>query len=256
MSNSLYKYSDNESSDEELSSIFNSTNDTKQNNCIFCKCYSLPMFYDYDKYKHLENSDKILIPSIIMKNISNNISDFELPLLLSIEKIDDDGYNFLQDLGFKSNIITQVFECIEDIEDIYIPFRLMQKLWLNEGTKVKITHPLQKYSIGKKIIIKPHNSNSLFVDEQKQIIKQNLIDNYCILSKDDIISVLCFENTIYFDISNTFPDESVLVNEDLDIEYDDSIEVGSPIMNEHIKDDTQTKNVFVPFSGCGYKLNN
>lgn len=243
---------DNESSDEELSGIFNSINYTKQNNCIFCKCYSLPMFYDYDKYKQLENSDKILIPSVVMRHISENTSDFELPLLLSIEKIDEDGYNFLQDLGFKSSVITQVFECVEDIEDIYIPFRLMQKLWLNEGTKVKITQPLQNYSIGTKIIIKPHNSSSLFFDEQKLIIKQNLIDNYCILSKDDIISVFCLENTIYFDVFNTFPDDSVFVNEDLEIEYEDSTEVISPIINEQNKNEKKT---FIPFSGYGHKLN-
>lgn len=273
--------SDSESIDEEIQNIFNMSSDITTNNIdqdvimdkdemiINCQCYSLPMFYNYEKYKKLENSDKILIPMHIMNTIKEKFNDLKFPLIFSIEKIDDEGFNLLDDIGMKKNIFCQVYEFLEDIDDIYIPFRLMQNLWLNEGSLINLRYSLKEYSKGDKIVLRPHTSDFLEIEDPKGFLEKSLTENYSVLSKEDIIGLPYFENILYFDVLETSPSDTIIVNNtDLEVDFQRPLDYKEPIqenikeeeknkekeINENINEEKEREKVFVPFSGKGYRL--
>merc|ERR1712227_1148685 len=97
------------------------------------KCYSLPMYHDYEKFKSLENTDKIILPMFVLQKMKENFNDLKFPLIFNI--INDSNDNLINDIGIKNSLKTQVFEFLEDTDNLFIPFRLMQTLWLEEGTE-------------------------------------------------------------------------------------------------------------------------
>ena len=273
-----YSESDSESIDKEIQNIFDKGNNHLPITCnneeyvTNCQCYSLPMFYDYEKYKKLENSDKILIPLHIMNNIKNKFDDLKFPLIFEIEKIDNEGIDLLQDIGMKKTIKCQAYEFLEGIDDIYIPFRLMQNLWINEGSLITLKYSLKEYQKGNRIVLRPHTSDFLEIEDPKMFLEKGLIENYSLLSKEDIIGLSYFDNTLYFDVLETSPSETIIVNNtDLEVDFERPLDYKSPTIPEkeekfpintipekdYIKSnensDTDEKG-FVAFSGKGYKL--
>ena len=274
--------SDNDSNsiDEELHNIFTtneniySSIESNQDEYITnCQCYSLPMFYDYEKIKKLENSDKILIPMHIINRIKDKFDNIVYPLIFEIEKIDNEGLNFMEGIGMKKIIKCQVYDFLEDIDDIYIPFRLMQNLWMNEGSLISLKYSLKQHNKGTKIILRPHTSEFLDIDEPKVFLKNGLIENYSILSKEDIISISYLENTLYFDVLETFPENTIIVNNtDLEVDFENpldytdldykeikipekKIEQSIDKKNHGISQDIDGVNKeYSPFSGKGYRL--
>ena len=272
---------DNDSSslDQEIQDIFDKKNnlytfneDNSQNYITNCLCYSLPMFYNYDKYKKLENSDKILIPMHIINNIKNKFEDIQFPLIFTIEKIDNEGLNLLEELGMKKTIKCQAYEFLEDIDDIYIPFRLMQNLWMNEATLVTLKYSLNEYPKGEKIILRPHTSDFLEIDDPKIFLEKGLIENYSVLSKQDIIAITYFDHTLYFDVLETFPEDTIIVNNtDLEVDFKKPLDfkdppspekILQPIIEKKVQQLTQNNNTnikhenFIAFSGTGNRLGN
>ena len=230
------------------------------------------MFYDYEKYKKLENSDKILIPLHIMNNIKDKFEDLKFPLIFEIEKLDNEGLELIQDIGMKNTIKCQAYEFLEGIDDIYIPFRLMQNLWINEGSLITLKYSLKEYQKGNRIVLRPHTSEFLEIEDPKIFLEKGLTENYSVLSREDIIGLSYFENTIYFDVLETSPSETIIVNNtDLEVDFEKPLDYKSPIIPEkeeknqidtipekdYIKPienpDTDNKG-FVAFSGKGYKL--
>ena len=230
------------------------------------------MFYNYDKYKKLENSDKILIPMHIINNIKNKFEDIQFPLIFTIEKIDNEGLNLLEELGMKKTIKCQAYEFLEDIDDIYIPFRLMQNLWMNEATLVTLKYSLNEYRKGEKIILRPHTSDFLEIDDPKIFLEKGLIENYSVLSKEDIIGIAYFDHTLYFDVLETFPEDTIIVNNtDLEVDFKKPLDfkdppspekILQPIIEKKVQQLTQNNNTnikhedFIAFSGTGNRLGN
>ena len=274
----LCSESDSDSIDKEIQDIFNLGSNQlpiKSNNEEYitnCQCYSLPMFYDYEKYKKLENSDKILIPMHIMNNIKSKFEDLKFPLIFTIEKLDNEGLDLLDDIGMKKTIKCQAYEFLEDIDDIYIPFRLMQNLWMNEGNLITLRYSLHEYEKGNRIVLRPHTSDFLEIEDPKIFLETGLIENYSVLSKEDIIGLSYFDNTLYFDVLETFPSETIIVNNtDLEVDFEKPLDYKEPIIPEKeekvpldtitekhymepIENSDKDEKGFVAFSGKGYKL--
>ena len=275
----IHSDNDSDSIDKEIQNIFdigsNNFFNIRSNNEEYitnCQCYSLPMFYDYDKYKKLENSDKILIPMHIMNNIKSKFEDLKFPLIFTIEKLDNEGLDLLDDIGMRKTIKCQAYEFLEDIDDIYIPFRLMQNLWMNEGNLITLRYSLHEYAKGNRIVLRPHTSDFLEIENPKIFLEKGLIENYSVLSKEDIIGLSYFDNTLYFDVLETFPSETIIVNNtDLEVDFEKPLDYKEPIIPEkgdevplntipeqhymepNENSDTDEKG-FVAFSGKGYKL--
>ena len=179
------------------------------------QCYSLSMFINYDKYKHLENSDKILIPQSIMMKINSRTTELPKQLIFSIKKmVFDEGNMF-----YANDCKCQLFEFIEGIDNIYIPSRIMQSLWLQENDLVSLEYISYPIPMGKKIILKPHTSDFLEIMDTKDFLENGLNKNYSILNQNDTISIPYQDKIMYFDVLKTEPNSTILIS-DTDLEVD------------------------------------
>jgi len=238
------------------------------------KCYSLPMYHDYEKFKSLENTDKIILPMFVLQKMKENFNDLKFPLIFNI--INDSNDHLINDIGIKNSLKTQVFEFLEDTDNLFIPFRLMQTLWLEEGTEITLKYVMKDYVKGTKIKIRPHSTKFLNILNPKEFLEKGLIHNYSILSEGDIISL---ENRVdinektssieilYFDIVETEPEKTIIINNtDLNVEfckplnYIEPKKIMKPIKEEiKITESNENKKIiqekdFIPFSGKGYRL--
>ncbi len=96
-----------------INNTLETDNTSNVNNDIHlkCKCYSLPLFHDYDKFKKLENSDKILVPMSFLKSIEEKCKEIKFPLIFEIQNGQGEGEeSMLKDIGLKNNIHCFVFE--------------------------------------------------------------------------------------------------------------------------------------------------
>lgn len=254
------------------------------------QCYSLSMFVNYEKYKHLENSDKILIPQSIMMKINSQTRELPSQLIFSIKKMIFDENNMF----YANDCKCQLFEFVEGIDNIYIPSRIMQSLWLKENDLISLEYITYPLPMGTKIILKPHTSDFLEIMDTKDFLENGLNKNYSILNQNDTISIPYQEKIMYFDVLKTEPNSTILISDtDLEVDFeapfdyreekvkkqedtnvDDIEEIRETINNmfEHedleIPERVQIKNFvsnrkqttleknmdFVPFSGKGNKL--
>ena len=179
------------------------------------QCYSLSMFVNYEKYKHLENSDKILIPQSIMMKINSQTRELPSQLIFSIKKMIFDENNMF----YANDCKCQLFEFVEGIDNIYIPSRIMQSLWLKENDLISLEYISYPLPMGTKIILKPHTSDFLEIMDTKDFLENGLNKNYSILNQNDTISIPYQEKIIYFDVLKTEPKSTILIS-DTDLEVD------------------------------------
>ncbi len=260
-----------------INNTLETDNTSNVNNDIHlkCKCYSLPLFHDYDKFKKLENSDKILVPMSFLKSIEEKCKEIKFPLIFEIQNGQGEGEeSMLKDIGLKNNIHCQVYEFIEGLDDIFIPFRMMQSLWLNEGEFVNLKYSLKtEYCKGTKIILRPHTSDFLEIEDHKTFLEKGLVENYSILSNNDIISLEYCGNVLYFDILSTEPGECIIINDtDLEVDFEKPLDYKEPKpktpspppipkktqeenkIPKNIKNNNNGIKDFVAFSGEGRRL--
>jgi ubiquitin fusion degradation protein 1 len=194
-----------------------------------CQCYSLPLFHEYDKFKKLENSDKILVPMFFLKSIEEKFKEIKFPLIFEIQN-EGGEESVLKDIGLKNNIHCQVYEFIEGLDDIFIPFRMMQSLWLNEGEFVNLKYSVKiEYCKGTKILLRPHTSDFLEIEDHKTFLEKGLVENYSILSNNDIISLEYLGNVLYFDVLSTEPGECIIINDtDLEVDFEKPLDYKEP----------------------------
>lgn len=121
---------------------------------------------------------------------------------------------------------------------------------------------------GTKIVLKPHTSNFLEIDDHKQFLETHLTMSYTTLSKGQIISIPYFEETILIDVLECEPVNTIsLLDTDLEVDFEapyDYVEpkpslpthvpIVTPVINPPWESDEKTE--FVPFSGKGYRLGN
>ena len=101
-------------------------------------------------------------------------------------------------------------------------------------------------------------------------MEKGLTENYSVLSKEDIIGITYFDNTLYFDVLETFPDNTIIVNNtDLEVEFEKPLDYKEPLEQEEkiepikrelqkaTQDNKEKKEInkgFVAFSGKGNRL--
>ena len=151
-----------------------------------------------------------------------------------------------------------------------IPYRIMENLMLEQGSKVTLVY--ESIPKGSYIKIKPHRTKFINLSNPKAVLEKHLNINYPTLTKGETISIN-YNNEIYFiDIVETEPVESIkILNSDINLDFDAPLDYVEPKKepepeNEIIEkkqkrsiksySKTAKSGVFVPFSGVGYKLGN
>lgn len=230
-----------------------------------------PLIYysEYDLIPNLELSNKMILPSSILKKISK-YEGIVYPLSF---KIND------------SSIILSPHDFKEDIEHVYLPEKIFSNFLLNIDGFINLTLVNKTFEKGTKIKIKPHTSNFLDINDHKHFLEDCLIKNYTTLTKNQTISVNYYGNQINLDILECEPSDIIsIVDTDLEVDFEkpyDYVEPPPPPpkpktpeptsnsnqnpsfsfnslrfnnTNSGKKEDSNEKKPFVPFSGVGRRL--
>lgn len=215
-------------------------------------CLSFIFLNQYDDIKHLENSSKIILPKRILVDFSK-YEDIKYPLTFQIND---------------SNILFSVYEFREEIDHIYLPTKIVSNLQLDLHQELTIKLKNIIIEKGTKIVLKPHTSNFLEIDDHKQFLETHLTMSYTTLSKGQIISIPYFEETILIDVLECEPVNTIsLLDTDLEVDFEapydyvepkPSLPTHVPIVTPVINPpwESEEKKEFVPFSGKGYRLGN
>jgi hypothetical protein len=137
------------------------------------KCHSM-IFYNSDD-KFMETNDKILMPLSTLDILSRLNIDYPLTFEL---------FRF----GFEENkTYCGVLEFIPDTNIVYLPQKIMDKLFIGEGENLQIRYvKMQKIKF---IKLKPMSCDFLKIMEPKVILEETL-KNYTCISNGDILDIV------------------------------------------------------------------
>mgnify|MGYP001353241829 CR=1 FL=1 len=211
---------------------------------IILNAYPLAFYYDYNNKSYLENSNKILLPSSILNNINKYSDKIKGNILFKLTG------------NLELNCIVSVDEFIDDISDIYLPFNLIEKLNLNEGDKVLIN--LVNVIKGSKIVIQPHKSDFLEIEDHKKFLEEE-INKYDIISNGDILCLNYNNKIINFSVCETEPDDTISTkNTDIIVDFKEPLDY-KEYLNKKEEKKKEDENIlkqkgYIPFGGVGRRL--
>jgi hypothetical protein len=197
--------------------------DTAEDYIEFESIKAMPLIYFHsysdEKYNYLENSNKIILPSTILSKIST-FNGVNYPLMFKIDGIDD---------------LLGVADFIPDIDVIYVPFKIYNKLIINEIGDVYIDVNLKLYNLpiarGTKAILQVHDAKFIEIEDYKYYLEHHLQKNYSILQENTTIEIEPHPLLNYPDgkllkinIINTEPENVILITDtDLAIEFQEPV---------------------------------
>jgi len=171
----------------------------------------LAELYTYEKYKHLEYSNKIILPQSILKKLMKT-NQIQYPIIFNL-KIK----NLL-------NINVGVHEFVEGIDSIYLPYRILNSLNIKSGFNIELIYNFNKKKYKQGTIVKLQFHNTIFFDECKnfkEVLEQKLIHNYIFLQQDTVISINYNNKDYLINILQCKPDKFILINNtNLKIDFD------------------------------------
>lgn len=211
------------------------------------KCLSLIFYHHYDNIKYLECSSKMILPKRLLVEFSK-YDNIKYPLTFSIND---------------SNILFGVHEFRADIDHIYIPQDMINNLSIQLDEEVKLTLHNDEIEKGNRVVLKPHTSNFLEIEDHKNYLEDHLTKSYNTLTQNQVICIPYYDTKIYIDILECHPNHTIsIIDTDLEVDFEapyDYVEP-PPVVIPEKKDipkeeDTQTGGKpFVPFSGKGHRL--
>ncbi len=138
------------------------------------KCHSMIYYSDNDNTKFMETKDKILMPLSALDTLSR--LNLEYPLTFEIFRF-----------GFEENkTYCGVLEFVDNTNFIYLPQKIMDKLYIGEGENLEIRYvQMKKIEFLK---LKPLSCDFLKIMEPKLILEETL-KNYTCISNGDILDV-------------------------------------------------------------------
>jgi len=245
--------------------------ENKPNHIIFSAgCRPLCHYYDYDKIQHLEHSNKLIMPMRILERLSKYD---KLTTPLTFEIISDKG-----------TYICSAHEFVIGIDSIYVPHCILEKIQVNDDNIIAIRYIDKPFVKGTKVVIQPHTSNFLELEDHKNYLEFYL-NNYTLLKKNTLIVLPDpdYNDNIYFNILETEPADIIsTVNTDLEVEFKapldyveppklppiavnnsnngNSITFANNAVNSSVGEtdgnnvDNNKNKPFVPFSGKGQRL--
>ncbi len=138
------------------------------------ECHSMIYYSDNDNTKFMETKDKILMPLSALDTLSR--LNLEYPLTFEIFRF-----------GFEENkTYCGVLEFVDNTNYIYLPQKIMDKLYIGEGENLEIRYvQMKKIEFLK---LKPLSCDFLKIMEPKLILEETL-KNYTCISNGDILDV-------------------------------------------------------------------
>lgn len=202
----------------------------------------LTFYHSHEKYDFLNNSNKILMPKILL----NKLSVY-------------DNLNFPLTIKIKDTIIG-IHEIIEDIDTIYIPNYICRKLFIFEPKLIDIV--FLNYELPKATFVKfkPHQSLFYNVPDTKSFLESNLKKLYTHLEQNQTINIPYLDNILYFDVIEIKPANLCsIIDTELEVDFEKAHDYVEPKPKTkkkfQFKKPEEKKTGFIPFSGKGRKLN-
>ncbi len=192
--NSLFRYQDN---------INNVSLEAPETIDFSFKCF--PLIYCENETQYLECSNKIILPSTILREISK-YTEIEYPLHFRINN---------------SEILFTPSEFKEFNEDVFIPQHFIDNLGIEIGSQIKLTLLNYKIDKGNFIKIKPHTSNFLEIMDPKHFLENHLTKRYTTLSKGQTIIIPNENSNILIDILECEPSNTIsIIDTDLEVDFE------------------------------------
>uniref|UniRef100_A0A6C0E925 Uncharacterized protein n=1 Tax=viral metagenome TaxID=1070528 RepID=A0A6C0E925_9ZZZZ len=201
---------------------------TRANGLIsFDNIKGLPLsyFHSYESQYRLEHSNKIILPSSILVELSK-YDNIVYPLMFQVDGTND---------------ILGVADFVDDIDIAYLPNRIFNKMIINFGINdVKdIREPIsiglklhnQEIARGVHTILRAHDAKFLEIDDHQSYLQMHLQQFYSILQEGEILELpapdfLGYpENTfLKIDVLKTKPESTILITDtNLIIDFEEPI---------------------------------
>ena len=238
------------------------------NNCLFSlSAYSLIFYHDYNSINHLEDVNKIVLPSSVLNRINRFADDINGNIIFQLKGTSD------------LHFYVSVEQFIDDISVAYIPAHLMDRLLLNDGDNVEfeLTNNIPK---GSNITLQAHSCDILEMEDYKSFLEMEMNKKYDILTCGETISLQYQEKPLYFDIKSTSPNDIISIkNTDLEVEFEEPLNYQQYLQQKEIEkkakqqleleekkkqlkierkkqedDRIKKEKGFVPFGGVGRRL--
>ena len=192
--NSLSRYQDN---------INSFSMDATETINFSLKCF--PLIYCENENQYLECSNKIILPSSVLREISK-YNEIEYPLHF---KIND------------SEILFTPSEFKEFNENVFIPQHFIDNLGIEIGSQINLTLLNFKVNKGQSIKIKPHTSDFLEIMDPKHFLENHLTKRYTTLSKGQTIIIPNENSNILIDILECEPSNTIsIIDTDLEVDFE------------------------------------
>ena len=173
----------------------------------------------------LENSNKIILNSNILTNLSKKLDKIESPMIFKLTNNTEFGlYEYfvgVHDFSAKENII-------------YLPNNIADELFVEKNSIINIQYYVPPK--GSYIKLKPKTTKFYDILEVKSVLEQNIVNNYPVLQKNMTIRIKYFDTIVELLIEDCKPFDVISTNNtDLEVDF-------SPIKKKEIpvnkKDET------------------
>ena len=183
------------------------------------KCF--PLIYCENENYNLECSNKIILPSSILREISK-YKEIEYPLHFKINN---------------SMILFTPIEFKEFTEDVFISQHFIENLKIEIGSIINLTLLNYKIEKGQFIKIKPHTSNFLEIMDPKHFLENHLSKRYTTLTKGQTIIIPIENSNMLIDILECEPSETIsIIDTDLEVDFEAPWDYIEPKINPKKKE--------------------
>ena len=183
------------------------------------KIYPLSHLYCYQVYKFLENSNKAIVPQILVNDITNKYDD-ELTFPLY--------YQFTN-----TNITFTYYESVIDIDSIYLPNYMFESLHsknnISEGDIIEFNLLKNSLPKGTKCTLQPHTSNFFDIQDYRNYLEKIFSEQYSSLSEESTIKIPYFDGFINLNIIKTEPESIIsIIDTDLTVHFEKALDYVEP----------------------------
>ena len=206
----------------------------------------------------LNNSNKILLPTSVLSELNN--FEVKFPIFFELEN---------EETGNKFSC--GVHEFTSAPGTCFLPYRIMQYLWIKEGGNVKLNLIVPEK--GTDIKLKIVSKDFLKLTDPKTVLEKILSEYYPIVSVNETLSINYNNQIYYIDITECKPSNTIQITDvDLNVDFekidepekekqdDKKEDPSNELLNEKLLDNKdkivefKKNKEFVPFSGKGYTL--
>jgi ubiquitin fusion degradation protein 1 len=169
---------------------------------VTIKVQPLVYFYNYNKFKLYEFSNKCIAPKSLLCKLSeyNNLI-FPIHLKFGKETL-------------------SIHEFIDDIDCLYIPNSVYKNSMIEDSEEIEIVN--SRIEKATKLIMKPFSSTFNTIENPKQYLEIHLKRSYSVLRENQIISLIYKDYSIDFRIVLTEPTKLVsLIDTEIEVDFEE-----------------------------------